>query len=140
MRSSACSGSSQEAVAHIEEAIRLGPADPNRHLWYFRAGMAAVHTGEYEAAFQWLQKARQAKGRDNTVPWLAVAYAGLGREDEARALINEHLRSGQRLTISEWDRRYPLGSGVLAEQRARIVAMLERLGVPEGRRQTGAVQ
>src|SRR5262245_4962579 len=133
-------GRAHEAIAHIEEAIRLGPADPNRHLWYFRAGMAAVHTGEYETALQWLQKARQAKGRENTVPWLAVAYAGLGREDEGRALINEHLRSGQRLTISEWNRRYPLGNGVLAEQRARIVAMLKQLGVPEGRTQTGAVQ
>jgi len=133
-------GRAHEAIAHIEEAIRLGPADPSRHTWYFRAGMAAVHTGEYKTALQWLQKARQAKGRDNTVPWLAVAYAGLGREDEGRVLINEHLRNGQRLTISERNRRYPLGSGALAGQRARIVAMLERLGVPEGRRQTGAVQ
>jgi DNA-binding winged helix-turn-helix (wHTH) protein/TolB-like protein len=134
-------GRAHEAIAHIEEAIRLSPADPNLHLWYSNAGQAAVHVGDYEAAVRWLQKARQAsRGIVRAVPWLAVAYAGLGREDEGRALIKEHLRSGHSLTISEWNRRNPLGSGVLAEQRARIVAMLRRLGVPEGKIQTGAVQ
>jgi tetratricopeptide (TPR) repeat protein len=130
-------GLAHEAVAHIEEAIRLGPASRNRHSWYLWAGQAAIHVGEYGAAFQWLQKARQANpGSVQVLPWLAMAYAGLGREDEGRALIHEYLQSGPRLTISQWTRARALKSGVLAEQRSRIVAMLKQLGVPEDGAQT----
>ena len=74
-------GLAHEAVAHIEEAIRLGPAARGLFSWYFWAGQAAIHVGDYSAAFQWLQKARQANpGYVQVLPWLAMAYAGLGRE------------------------------------------------------------
>ena len=117
---------------HIEEAIRLGPAAQSLWSWYFWAGQAAIHVGDYAAAFQWLQKALQANpGYVQVLPWLVLAYAGLGHEDEGRALIHEYLRSGANLTISQWTRVRPLGNGVLAEQRSRIVAMLKQLGVPE---------
>jgi TolB-like protein len=52
-------GRAQEAIAHIEEAIRTLPDFGSGHLWRFWAGQAALLLGDHEAAVQWFQKARQ---------------------------------------------------------------------------------
>jgi Flp pilus assembly protein TadD len=127
-------GVAHESRAHIEEALRLRPGHRWQALWSFWAGQAAVHTGDYEAAVAWLRKAAHGKVTQQAVkPWLAVAHAGLGREEEGRALIAEYISEGQQLTIAGWRQRNPRGSGVLAEQRERIEGLLLRLGVPEGK-------
>jgi DNA-binding winged helix-turn-helix (wHTH) protein/TolB-like protein len=126
-------GRAHETRAHIEEALRLFPGHRWQALWSFWAGQAAVHTGDYEAAVAWLQKAAHGKmTRQWLKPWLAVAYAGLGREEEGRDLIAQYAIEGHHLTISGWRKNNPRGGGVLAEQRDRIEGLLLRLGVPEG--------
>jgi tetratricopeptide (TPR) repeat protein len=126
-------GRADEAIEHIEEAMRLSPDHPSAYLWYYWAGQAEIHLGRYQSAVEWLQKSRQAHaGFPQVGPWLAVAYAELGRDEDSRKLIAEHLGAGHPLTIELWNKRMPPGSGELAEQRQRILTTLRRLGVPEG--------
>ena len=81
-----------------------------------------------------LQKAKYANVPPRgLLPWLAIAYAGLGREKDGRALISEHLKKGHNLFLAGWRKRHPREEGVLAEQRERIEALLRRLGVREGK-------
>jgi tetratricopeptide (TPR) repeat protein len=130
-------GLAHETIPHIVEALRLSAKHRWRFKWYLWAGQAAVHTADYEAAVPWLKKAMLGDFRlidlryMDVKPWLAVAYAGLGREEEGRALLVEEARERGALTIAAWRQRYPLRSGTVARQRERIEALLRRLGVPE---------
>jgi len=127
-------GRADEAVAHIEEALRLSPTDSYHSAWYYWAGMAEAHLEHYRGAIDWLLKARRANQTyPNTVPWLAVAYAGRGEAgdlDEARAYLQEHLANFPKFSISGWNNALPRRNEVVASQRARIEALLCRLGAP----------
>ena len=131
-------GRAGEAIAHIEEAIKLSPTDPLNYLWYFAAGRAAIHIGDFDGAVRWLQKSRHAnRAYGPPVSWLAIAYVGLGREDEGRALLQQHLKGkNANMTIAEWTKR--VLRNLPAEQRMRIEGLLRRLGVPDGEVQVGA--
>jgi DNA-binding winged helix-turn-helix (wHTH) protein/TolB-like protein/Tfp pilus assembly protein PilF len=134
-RSKVDMGLAHEAIAHIEEAMRIHPGHNSLVVWQRWAGLAAAHAGNYAKAAEWLQKAQRTKpGAIGNVLWLAVAYAGLGREAEGRALVDRALSEGRNLSIARWRRRYPPGSGVLAEQRKRIEELLRRLGVAEAKK------
>lgn len=107
------------------------------YLWYFGAGRAAILLRDYKAGFEWLQKARQAnRAFTRPIPWLAMAYAGLGREEEGRTLMQEYLKEAKGLTIAGWNKKTP--RAIPAEQRTHIDDMLRRLGVPEGPVQVGS--
>ena len=125
-------GLAHETVAHIREAIRLSPGHRWLSLWCLWAGQAAVHAGNHHEATQWLQKGMHVHFPHWALkPWLAVAYAGVGREQEGRDLLAQYAREGRYLTIAGWRKNNPRGSGVVAEQRERIEGLLRRLGVPE---------
>lgn len=123
-------GLAAEAVDHIERAIGLRKVAP--WLWYFWAGQAAVHAGQDEAAVVFLRKAVEANPRNlNPLPWLAVAYTALGRDDEAKWPMDEFRRVQPGLRISTFDGAYRRRHPAVLAQRERIYAMLRRLGVPE---------
>jgi tetratricopeptide (TPR) repeat protein len=127
-------GLAHESIAHIQEAIRLSPGHRWLSLWCLWAGQAAVHAGNYDEAAQWLQKGMHVHFPHRALePWLAVAYAGLGRENEGRDLLAQYAREGRHLTIAGWRKSHPRASGVAGEQRERIEGLLLRLGVPEGK-------
>jgi lipopolysaccharide biosynthesis regulator YciM len=109
--------------------------------WHYWAGMAAVHADRSETAIQWFQKWREPDQPYErfVAPWLAVAYADVGREDEARALIAAHLARVPAFTIATFTRDFPGSNSAVARQRQRVTERLRRLGVPDGRVQTGAV-
>ena len=67
---------------YIETAIRLAPTEPRLLNWLYWAGMAAVHADRSETAIQWFQKWREPDQPYErfVAPWLAVAYADVGRE------------------------------------------------------------
>jgi DNA-binding winged helix-turn-helix (wHTH) protein/TolB-like protein/tetratricopeptide (TPR) repeat protein len=126
-------GLAHESVAHIREAIRLSPSHRWLSLWCLWAGQASAHAGNYHDAAQWLQKGMHVHFPHWALkPWLAVANAGLGREQEGRDLLAQYAREGRYLTIAGWRKNNPHGRGVVAEQRERIEDLLRRLGVPEG--------
>jgi hypothetical protein len=94
--------------------------------------MAAVHTGDYEAALRWLRRSRQANHSfDNTLIWLALAHVGLGQTKEAQPLVAEFVASRPRFTISRWALAPPYRNHVVAQQRAQIAALMLRLGIKQ---------
>ena len=126
-------GRAREGLQNIEEAIRISPTDPNIHVRYFWAGMAAVHLADDRAAVTWLLKARQAnRYYAHTMQWLAVAYLGVGDEGKARALMTEYLSHSPGYSIASWRRSMPSHSLIVIEQRKRIEDAQRRLGVTEG--------
>lgn len=127
-------GRADEAIQDFETAIRLGPKDIAMFIWYFQAGMAAVHIGEYQMALQWFQKSEDANPAyvHNMRPWRAIANAALGRNDEAHAFLAEHLAHSPGLTLARWNQRFPRSNATVAAQRERIAEVLRRLGIPEG--------
>jgi tetratricopeptide (TPR) repeat protein len=124
-------GLADEAVADIEEAIRLSPNDPYVGAWYLWAGIAEAHVGHYRSAIKWLLSARnENRVRANTAAWLAVAHGGLDQWDEARLYLKEHLDAFPKFTISTWNRIFPSRQPAVEAQRARIVAILCHLAAP----------
>ena len=125
-------GRADEAVAHIEEALRLSPSDPYAIAWYFWAGMAEAHAGRYEKAIDWLHTARSAKrGYPNPIAWLAIAYAGLGDWEKARSHLEQHRGNFPKMSIASWRVAFPHSNAIVTEQRLRIEALLRQLGAPE---------
>jgi len=132
-------GRPEEALADIETAIRLRPYEAAIHVWFCWAGMAALHANRNEEAYHWLLKAHEVRPHyPLPIPFLAVAYAELSREDEGKALMARHLARAPGFTIQSWQQDHPAHTPAVAIQRERIVATLKRLGVPEGGGQIGA--
>jgi len=132
-------GLAREAIAHLEEAIRLAPAHNSVYLWWWWAGQAALHMGEYEEAVRWLEKARQGNpANTGPLPWLAVAYAGLGRENDGRALLAEYAAKTPAFTVSNWIAGRAPRNAVVATQFAPIAQTMRRLDAGEGRVKIGS--
>jgi DNA-binding winged helix-turn-helix (wHTH) protein len=135
-------GRALEAIRDIETAIRLAPSEPRLFNWYYWLGMAAVHAGRSDIAVHWLLKGP----KDNSLyyrfatPWLAVAYADVGREDAGRALMADYLLRHPSYGMPGWRKAFPGHNPIVAEQRERIAHVLLRLAVPDGRVQTGSVR
>jgi tetratricopeptide (TPR) repeat protein len=135
-------GRADETIADIETAISLSPTDPAIPGWYLWAGLAAVHLGNHEEGLRWLQKAHEADpAYDRPLLWFAVAEAGLGRWEKARATMAEYRAHHPDFTLAVWNEDYPsTHHPATAAQRKRISALLRELGVPEGEVRTGARQ
>ena len=134
-------GRASETIGDVKKAIAFSTTDPAIHTWLFWAGQAAVHVEEYHDALEWLQKAQEADpAYESPVPWLALAHAGLGRMDRARAIITGYLAKNRNFTIAGWKEDHPQSHPVVAVQRERIARMLHELGVPEAEVKTGSKQ
>jgi tetratricopeptide (TPR) repeat protein len=84
------SGRTTEAVAAMETALRLNPRPPPGVN--LLSGFILFMDRRYERATELLEKAREAMPTNAAVhEQLAMAYAQLGRLDEARAEVNEML-------------------------------------------------
>jgi len=125
-------GRAEEAVADIEKAISVFPSNGAVHLWQLWAGQAALLVGDANAALHWLQKARRPNHAD-PVPWLAVALARLGREEEGRALLAEHAAKTPGFTVSDWIATRRPRNAVAAAQFAPIAETIRRLDVADMR-------
>jgi adenylate cyclase len=86
-------GSMEEVIPRIEQAIRLSPRDPAIPIWYQWIGMAHLLQSQVDEAIVWLEKAR---GASPTHPGiranLASAYALNGKTDRAAAELAEARR------------------------------------------------
>ncbi len=135
-------GRADEAMQDIEAAIRLAPSEPRLYNWYYWLGMAAVHAGRSDTAEHWLLKGRQDDPLYYrlAMPWLAIAYADLGREDEGRALMAQYLAKHPTYALAGWSKAFPRLNPRVAVQRDRIAEVLRRLGVAESNVRTGSVR
>jgi DNA-binding winged helix-turn-helix (wHTH) protein/TolB-like protein len=125
-------GLAHETVGLIKEALNLSPKEPYGAAWYYWAGMAEAHLGDYEKARTWLLQARNAnRAYPNIVPWLAVVHAGLGEWTEAGTYLEEHRKTFPRFSMASWRLAMPQRNQAVIPQRQRIEALLRRLGAPE---------
>lgn len=135
-------GRADEAMQDIESAIRLAPSEPRLYNWYYWLGMAAVHAGRSDSAEHWLLKGRQDDPLYYrlAMPWLAIAYADLGREEEGRTLMAQYLAKHPTYALAGWSKAFPRLNPRVATQRNRIAEVLQRLGVPHSNVRTGSVR
>jgi tetratricopeptide (TPR) repeat protein len=129
-------GSIEEAIPLMEQAIRLSPRDPNIALMYFRIGEVHLLKSHVDEAIPWLEKARTVTP---TVPWhhsyLASAYALKGETERAAAELAEARRlrgEGSYSSISRLKAGGQFGlPKALALFEATYFAGLRRAGMPE---------
>jgi adenylate cyclase len=87
------SGSPEETIPLVEQAIRLSPRNPDLGFWYQAIGRAHLMEGRTDKAVIWLEKARSANPVQSYVrAWLASAYALEGKSERAAAELAEARR------------------------------------------------
>jgi tetratricopeptide (TPR) repeat protein len=94
-------GRAEEAEAHVSEALRLSPRDPYAYAWKTFAGDAKNQLGSWDQAVAWCRRAIEAN-RNYSLPYfeLAIAFAQLGRFDEARSAAKAGLALDPAFTIA----------------------------------------
>jgi adenylate cyclase len=78
-------GRSEQAIKHVEQAMRLSPLDRRLFSYYTSLNLANYARGSYEEAVRWGKLS--ASENPHYVPnlrYLAAALAALDRLDEAR--------------------------------------------------------
>jgi tetratricopeptide (TPR) repeat protein len=83
-------GSIDEVIPLVEQAIRLSPRDPDIGLRYFLIGTVHLLQSRTDEAIVWLEKARSAMPASPlNHSWLASAYALKGETEPAAAELVE---------------------------------------------------
>jgi TolB-like protein/class 3 adenylate cyclase/Tfp pilus assembly protein PilF len=86
-------GSMEEVIPRIEQAIRLSPRDPAMSNWYGWIGVVHLLQSHIDEATVWLEKARNANpARGDGRSYLASAYALKGETERAAAELGEARR------------------------------------------------
>jgi TolB-like protein/Tfp pilus assembly protein PilF len=129
-------GPLDEAIAHMDQAIRLSPRDPRIGNWYYAIGRAHLLQSRTDEAILWLERARRANPQQ-TFPraFLAAAYAlknEAGRADaelaEARRLSIDGLFASIARLKTSWAYGVP---EIRALTEATFFAGLRKAGMPE---------
>jgi len=86
-------GSIEEAIPLVEQAIRLSPRDPEIGVWYWRIGLVHLLQSHIDEAIFWFKKGRSAvPAHPNARASLASAYALKGETEQAAAELAEARR------------------------------------------------
>jgi adenylate cyclase len=118
-------GRRQEAIPCYQKSLRLSPIPVNSQLLTFLAG-AYRDLGQYEEALVTYKKIFPLYGPDHAMAHfgLAVCYAMMGREDEARAEGAELLRIDPNFSVERFMKNLPLGT-----EKDRIAEALRKAGL-----------
>jgi TolB-like protein len=120
-------GKSHEAIAPLSEAIRLDPAEP-RTPYRNVLGIAHYGAGEYLLAAKLFDENLSNEGP--TGPHMdafrAATYAKLGKEEEARSIINKLIHSHPQFPVNSWLAKWHRTSNGLSA----TMDSLYRLGLP----------
>ncbi|QOG24028.1 MULTISPECIES: winged helix-turn-helix domain-containing protein [Bradyrhizobium] len=126
-------GRAEETEAHIMEAFRLSPRDTKASSWMNTAGVAQSYLGADEAAARWFK--RSIAINRNIAPFvhffLAAALAHLGRNDEARDVVQAGLSLTPGFSIAQYDVSSPTDNPICLKQRIRVAEGLRKAGLPE---------
>ena len=127
-------GRAAEALAPVEQAIRLSPRDPELYVWYFVLCHAHTHLARDASAIEWCNKSI-ATGKTFYFAYvdLASAYAWRGQKAEAAAAVAELLKLRPGLHGAK------IGAGRISSLRQpgfrrefqRIVEGARKAGLPE---------
>jgi len=86
-------GSIEEVIPLLEQAIRLSPRDPNIGAWYNRIGLVHLVRSRIGEAIFWFEKARSINPAQSSVhSYLAASYALKGETERAAAELGEARR------------------------------------------------
>jgi len=125
----AMSGQGEEAVAPLNEALRLSPRDQFKFLWLMELGYAAFVAERYQEAVDWTVKSiRENPNSVSTHRILAASLGQLNRIEEAKAALAEFLRLVPDATI-ESNRTQSLMKR--PEDKERYLDGLRKAGLPE---------
>jgi len=123
------SGQGDEAIRAVKTAMRLNPK-PRRGRPFAFLGQAYFTAGRYEDAIATLNQRYASFARLGTPPLgvLAAAYAAMGQDEKARAVMKVFLDKHPGRTLSNYQhpRLYKR-----KEDRDRIANQLRRAGMPE---------
>jgi tetratricopeptide (TPR) repeat protein len=126
----------EEAIAPMEQAIRLSPHDPFIDSWYSWIGRVHLLQSRIHEAILWLEKSRSTNpGSPFAHAWLASAYALNGELDRAAAELAEARRLSGDDRYSSVSRLKAVGyfgvPKVRALFEATYLAGLRKAGMPE---------
>jgi len=82
-------GSIEDAIPLVEQAIRLSPRDPLIRLFYTNMGIAHLLQSHTDEAILWFEKARGAAVFAFPYSFLAAIYGLRGETDKAAANLAE---------------------------------------------------
>jgi adenylate cyclase len=125
----ALAGRPDDAIAHLDKAVRLSPKDPFNWIAFYGMGMAHFAAKRYEDAADWARRS-VLRRTDLALGFrcLTASYAHLGRDEEARAALQEVMRlqpgytvAHSRLTLSSADPKFA----------DRFIGGLRRAGLKE---------
>jgi TolB-like protein/thioredoxin-like negative regulator of GroEL len=115
-------GRSEEAVDHMNMAMRLDPQYPYYYLWHL--ALARFCMGQMEEAEALFERAQ--KRNPKMIIWpLAATYAYLGRTQEATDLLAEYIqrRGYKNISVKKLMRSYPFNDPEDADRFAMGVHM-----------------
>jgi adenylate cyclase len=127
-------GSIEEVIPLLEQAIRLSPRDPNIGAWYNRIGLVHLARSRIEEAILWFEKARSTNPVQSSVhAYLAACYALNGETDRAAAELAQARRlnrDGRYTSIARMG--YQTMMPMVRELfEATLLAGLRKAGMPE---------
>jgi tetratricopeptide (TPR) repeat protein len=129
------SGSIEEVIPLMEQAICLSPRDPQIAVMYFRIGEVHLLQSRADEAIRWLEKARSANPELMYVHgYLASAYALNGESERAAAELAEARRLGgddRYSSIAHLKTGYFGVPKIRALFEATYLVGLHKAGVPE---------
>ncbi|BCG04575.1 adenylate cyclase (plasmid) [Paraburkholderia sp. PGU19] len=125
-------GRPAETEAHLVEAIRLSPRDPQLWHWYFYLGAADLYLGRVDAAVEPLQKAVELHPSHNLNHFfLAAALALANREVEAAEACTAGRRVDPTFSVAKFRDLAPSNNPGFLARRERLYAGMRKAGVPE---------
>ena len=126
-------GRGRETEAHVREALRLSPRDPQAYLWMMYAGIAKLWQGADAEAVAWLRRSVEANRNYPLAHfYLAVALAYTGELDEARAAVQAGLALHPNFTINRYRASAACDHPAYLAGRERTYEGMRLAGVPEG--------
>jgi class 3 adenylate cyclase/tetratricopeptide (TPR) repeat protein len=105
----AWTGSGQEAISHVDNALALSPIDPMRYYFESLASVAHIAGGKYEsAAALAAQSLRRNKAHTSTHKALVLALTLSGKHQDGRRAAQELLGLEPSFTVAQFLDKSPL--------------------------------
>jgi TolB-like protein len=125
-------GRPEDTKAHVTEAMRLSPRDPELGRWFFYLGLSKLYGGRVHEAIDPLRKSVQLNPDYQVAQFfLASALALEGHDAEAAAVRDTGLRLDPTFTITGFRAKPRSDNATYLAQRERIYTGMRKAGVPE---------
>ena len=131
-------GSIEETIPLVKQAIRLSPRDPSLGLWYWQIALVHLLQSRTDEGINWLEKARNHTPAHSMIrAQLAAAYALGGETERAAVELTEAERLSTRARFKSIARLkaagpyFGLSPKIRALYEATFFAGLRKAGMPE---------